>query len=185
MHKDVVSTTFEVHPYIEQPTKEYVYYGISFETDISTGYVKRLLLVGCKDNTNITIKPSVDITVSANLQQPTSETITVQAGHSDTFTLDDLQTLVLYSTNDTTGTKVISNKPLSVISGQFSSNGLITTQVPPTITWGKTFILPPLVNYMFDINKQQHFKVIASEDTTRVDIQCNNDNYVKKSSIHK
>ena len=67
------SATFEVHPYIEQPTKEYVYYGISFETDTWAGYVKQLLLVGCKDNTNITIKPSVDITVSANVQQPTSE----------------------------------------------------------------------------------------------------------------
>ena len=27
------SATFQVHPYIEQPTKQYVYYGISFETD--------------------------------------------------------------------------------------------------------------------------------------------------------
>ena len=109
------SATFQVHPYIEQSTKEYVYYGISIETDTWTGYVKQLLLVGCKDNTNITIKPSVDITVSANLQQPTNETITVQAGESYTFILDELQTLVLYSTSDTTGTKVISNKPLSVI----------------------------------------------------------------------
>ena len=49
---------------------------------------------------------------------------------------------------DTTGTKVISNKPLSVISGQFSSKDVITTQVPPTITWGKTFILPPLGSYL-------------------------------------
>ena len=114
------SSTFEVHPYIEHPTKEYVYYGISIETDTWAGYAKQLLLVGCKDNTNITIKPSVDITVSANLQQPTNETITVQAGESYTFILDELQTLVLYSTNDTTGTKVISNKPLSVINGQFS-----------------------------------------------------------------
>ena len=142
------SATFEVHPYIEQPTKEYVYYGISFETDTWAGYVKRLLLVGCKDNTNITIKPSIDITVSANLRQPTSETIIVPPGDSYTFILDELQTLVLYSTTDTTGTKVISkpDKPLSVISGQFSFRSAITTQLPPTITWGKTFILPPLVD---------------------------------------
>ena len=94
------SSTFEVHPYIEQPTKQYVYYGISFETDTWARHVKKLLLVGCKDNTNITIKASVDITVSANLQQPTSETITVQAGESYTFILDELKTLVLYSTSD-------------------------------------------------------------------------------------
>ena len=178
------SATFEVHPYIEQPTKEYVYYGISFETDTWAGYVKQILLVGCKDNTNITIKPSVDITVSANLQQPTSDTITVQAGESYTFILDELQTLVLYSTSDTTGTKVISNKPLSVISGQFSLNGLTTTQLPPTITWGKTFILPPLGNYIRYIIKQG-FKVIASEDTTRVDIQCNTDRLINAQFINE
>ena len=177
------SSTFEVHPYIVQPTKEYVYYGISFETDTWAGYVKQLLLVGCKDNTNITIKPSVDITVSANLQQPTSEIITVQAGDSYTFILDELQTLVLYSTNDTTGTKAISNKPLSVISGQFSSNNAITTQLPPTITWGKTFILSPFGSYN-DIN-EQHFKVIASEDTTRVDIQCNSDRLINAQFIEE
>ena len=69
------------------------------------------------------VKFSVDITVSANLQQPTSETIVVQAGESYTFILDELQTLVLYSTTDTTGTKVISNEPLSVIGGQFGFHG--------------------------------------------------------------
>ena len=178
------SSTFEVHPYIEQPTKEYVYYGISFETDTWAGYIKQLLLVGCKDNTNITIKPSVDITVSANLKQPTSETITVQSGDSHTFILDELQTLVLYSTNDTTGTKVISNKPLSVISGQFSSKNAITTQLPPTITWGKTFILPPFGKYMHGIN-EQHFKVLASEDNTRADIQCNNDRLINAQFINE
>ena len=177
------SATFEVHPYIEQPNKEYVYYGISFKTDTWAGYVKQLL-VGCKDNTNITIKPSVDITVSANLQQPSSDTITVQAGESYTFILDELQTLVLYSNTDTTGTKVISNKPLSVITGQFSSNGLTTTQLPPTITWGKTFILPPLGRYIHYI-KEQHFKVIASEDTTRVDIQCNTDRLINAQLINE
>ena len=178
------SATFEIHPYIEQPTKEYVYYEISFETDTWAGYVKQILLVGCKDNTNITIKPSVDITVSANLQQPTSGIITVQAGDSHTFILDELQTLVLYSTDTTTGTKVISNKPLSVISGQFSSNGLTTTQLPPTITWGKTFILPPLDNYIHYIIKQD-FEVIASEDTTRVHIQCNTDRLINAQFINE
>ena len=178
------SATFEVHPYIEQPTKQYVYYGISLETDRKQGYVKQLLLVGCKDNTNITIKPSVDITVSANVQQPTSERITVQAGDSYTFILDQLQTLVLYSTDDTTGTKFISNKPLSVISGQFSSDDAITTQLPPTITWGKTFILPPLGNYLHYIN-EQNFKVIASKNTTRVDIQCNTDRLINPQFINE
>ena len=178
------SATFEVHPYIEQPTKQYVYYGISLETDRVPEYVEQLLLVGCKDNTNITIKPSVDITVSANVQQPTSERITVQAGDSYIFILDELQTVVLYSTDDTTGTKVISNKPLSVISGQFSSDDAITTQLPPTITWGKTFILPPLGNYLHYIN-EQNFKVIASKNTTRVDIQCNTDRLINPQFINE
>ena len=67
--------------------------------------------------------------------------------------------------------KLSLNKPLSVISGQFSSNSAITTQLPPTITWGKKFILPPFGNYIHTVN-EQHFKIFASEDTTRVNIQC-------------
>ena len=90
----------------------------------------------------------------------------------------------MYSTADTTGTKVISNKPLSVISGQFSFRSAITTQLPPTITWGKTFILPPLGRYIHNIN-EQHFKVIASENTTRVDIQCNTDRLINAQLINE
>ena len=188
LYDSETSSTFEVHPYIEQPTNEYVYYGMSFDTDTwadrLSGYVKQLLLVGCKDNTNITIKASVDITVSANLQQPTSETITVQAGDSYTFILDELQTLVLHSTTNTTTTEIVSNKPLSVISGQFSSHSTITTQLPPTITWGKTFILPPFGNSMNIVN-EQHFKVIASENITRVDIQCNTTKFLYAQFINE
>ena len=89
-----------------------------------------------------------------------------------------------YSTTDTTGTKAISNKPLSVISGQFGFHSAITTQVPPTITWGKTFILPIFGNYTYNIN-DQHFKVIASENTTRVDIQCNTDRLINAQLINE
>ena len=88
----------------------------------------------------------------------------------------------MYSTDDTTGTKVIFNKPLSVISGQFGFHRAITTQLPPTIFWGKTFILPLFGNYMHTVN-EQHFKVIASEDTTGVDIQCNTDRLISAQFI--
>ena len=113
-------SAFEVHPYIEQPTDQFVYYGISFGEKMD--FHSQLLLVGCKDNTTMTIIPSNNITLSMKLQEPTDETITIQAGNSYAFSLHKLQTLTLYNSYDITGTKIISNKPLTVISGHSCTN---------------------------------------------------------------
>ena len=182
-------TTFEIHPFIEQPTKEYVYYGISFGTARGVGEVSQLLLVGCKDNTTITIIPSKNITLSMKLQESTDETIIIQAGNSYAFTLHKLQTLILYNRYDITGTKIISNKPLTVISGHsctqipagFGVCDAITTQVPPTITWGKKFILPPLS----ERTNGQRYKIIASENNTEIYIHCNRNTVINTQFINE
>ena len=180
-------SAFEVHPYIEQPTDQFVYYGISFGENVD--FHSQLLLVGCKDNTTITIIPSENITLSMKLQEPTNETITIQAGNSYAFSLHKLQTLTLYNNYDITGTKIISNKPLTVISGHsctkvptgFGVCDAITTQIPPTITWGKTFILPPLS----DRTNGQRYKIIASENNTEINIHCNGNTLINTQFINE
>ena len=180
-------SAFEVHPYIEQPTDQFVYYGISFGENMD--FHSQLLLVGCKDNTTITIIPSENITLSMKLQKPTNETITIQAGNSYAFSLHKLQTLTLYNSYDITGTKIFSNKPLTVISGHsctkvpadFGVCDAITTQIPPTITWGKTFILPPLS----DRTNGQRYKIIASENNTEINIHCNGNTSINTQFINE
>ena len=171
-------TTFEVHPYIEQPTKEFVYYGISFGKAGWMGDVSQLLLVGCEDNTRVKIKPSGDITLNKNLQEQTTNITTIQDGDLYSVLINKLQTLILHNQDDITGTKIVSNKPLTVISGHSCTKiprsinhhycDAITTQVPPTINWGKTFILPPLSAR----KNGQRYKIIASENNTKIDLQC-------------
>ena len=177
---------FEVHPYIEQPTDQFVYYGISFGENVD--FHSQLLLVGCKDNTTIKIIPK-NITLSMKLQEPTNETIIIQAGNSYAFPLHKLQTLILYNSYDITGTKIISNKPLTVISGHsctkvpvgFGVCDAITTQIPPTITWGKTFILPPLS----DCTNGQRYKIIASENNTEINIHCNRNTLINTQFLNE
>ena len=92
-------SAFEVHPYmyIEQPIDKIVYYGISFGE--SMDFHSQLLLVGCKDDTTISIIPSKNITLSKKLQEPTNETITIQAGNSYAFSLHKLRlcTMIMIS----------------------------------------------------------------------------------------
>ena len=54
--------------------------------------------------------------------------------------------------NDITGTSIVSNKPLTVISGHECGNvpddvprcEHITEEIPPTVHWGQQFLLTPL-----------------------------------------
>ena len=180
-------SAFEVHPYIEQPIDQFIYYGISFGENVD--FHSQLLLVGCKDNTTITIIPSKNITLSMKLQEPTDKTIIIQAGNSYASSLHKLQTLTLYNNHDITGTKIVSNKPLTVISGHsctkvpasFGVCDAITTQVPPTITWGKTFILPPLS----DRTNGQRYKIIASENNTEINIHCNGNTLINTQFLNE
>ena len=180
-------SAFEVHPYIEQPADKFVYYGISFGENVD--FHSQLLLVGCKDDTTISIIPSKNITLSEKLQEPTNETIIIQAGNSYVLSLHKLQTLILYNDYDITGTKIVSNKPLTVISGHSCTNipagfaycDAITTQVPPTITWGKTFILPPLS----ERKNGQRYKIIASENNTEINIHCNKNTVINIQFINE
>ncbi|XP_019859474.1 PREDICTED: uncharacterized protein LOC109587694 [Amphimedon queenslandica] len=163
-------------PCIEQPVQEYVYYGVSSRDILS--YHSQVLLVGCRDNTTVTITPTHDVQLPDNPQSSTSSTINVTAGSSHTITLHSLQTLLIGASNvDLSGTKIVSNYPLTVVSGhecvQVPSGhpacDSISTQVLPTINWGINYLLTPLYSR---INGQK-FKIIASEENTTVAITCN------------
>ena len=164
-----------------QPTNSYVYYAVSSHGPYSylPGYV---LLVGCMNNTNVTVVPSqyANITMPINPQLPISGYETYRAGENKTFVIHAGQTIKMNQAFvDLSGTKIISDAPLTVISGHTAAQvplGItdtdpMVTQVPPTITWGTEFLLSPHHNR----NTGQFYKIIAHRNGTNIQRKCGTD----------
>ena len=188
-----LSGEYLAYPYINMGLQRYEYYVVSI--DSWWGDQSLFLLIGNEDNTVITIVPTEMIEVPEDPQNPSNPTIIINAGNTYTITLHLMQTLLIGAADDLTGTQIISNKPLTVISGHecgiisneqwwwdvyLSQNrwywrwggycDYVTEQIPPTVTWGKTFLLVP-----FPETSLQHYtKIVASEGETNITQTCNN-----------
>ena len=177
--------TYLALPCTEQPIQEYVYYGVSSRDNLQLQFYSQVLLVGCRDNTTVTITPTHDVQLPDNPQSSSSSIINVTAGSSHTITLHSLQTLLIGAPNvDLSGTKIVSNYPLTVVSGHecvqvpsgYAYCDGISTQIPPTVNWGTQFLLTPLYNRIHG----QRFKIIASENDTSVSITCNTSSIINE-----
>ena len=162
-------------PCYKQPTTQYTYYVVS--TLGWSDQTSQFMIIGCLDNSNVTIIPNNDITVPSDPQDTTSVNIIVSAGHSFEFVLHSLQTFFVYKPCvDLTGTKIISNSPLTIISGHEAARvptgtydaDPIVTQLTPTITWGKTFLLSPHMGR----SNGQSYKVIGTNNKTNAVKTC-------------
>ena len=163
-------------PCYEQPTQEYVYYGITHVSD-SNMYYSQILLVGCRDNTTVTITPSQHVLLPFHPQLSGSSTINITAGSNHTITLHSLQTLLIAATLvDLSGTRIVSNRPLTVVGGHDcsqvpkSASGCdpIAAQMSPTINWGRHFLLTPLQGR----TNGQKYKILCSESNTIISVNC-------------
>ena len=173
-------STYLALPCHDQPTDEYIYYGMSNDGAQNINpytFYSQILLVGCRDNTTVTITPTQTIQLPQDPQESNSATITIIAGTSYTVTLHSLQTLLIaVQYEDLSGTKIVSNNPLTVVGGHdctlvpqpYGDCDPIATQAPPTLNWGTQFLLTPLQNR----TNGQRFKLIASENDTNVNITC-------------
>ena len=172
-------------PCHKQPTTQYTYYVVS--TLGWSDQTSQFMIIGCFDNSNVTIIPNNDISVPSDPQDTASVNIIVSAGHSFDFVLHSLQTYFVYKPHvDLTGTKIISNNPLTIISGHEAARvpagtgdaDPIVTQLTPTITWGKTFLLSPHIGR----SNGQSYKVIATNNKTNTVKTCGtnyNDEHIK------
>ena len=149
----------------------YEYFAISVN---STAGPSQFLLVGCENDTKITVVPTKMISIPQDPQNQHSNSTNIEPGAtSHQFTLHTLQTLLISSEDDMTGTKITSNKPLTVISGHqcatVPSTGTgcepLTVQVPPTFTWGTEFLLSPFAGV-------QTFRAVTSENNTSFRVVC-------------
>lgn len=194
------SDTFKVLPCVYLPVESYEYYAISVPVaqvarvpseDVGEDYVydnefvpsignSAMVIVTTEEDTELTISltQSVDITAQDLLDQ-------VPVGKFDVGVPVNLQfssaaqTLYIASEDDLTGSRITSNKPIAFISGhecgtipnKFEYCDQLLEQVPPTATWGRSFITCPIAG------REAHdvFKVIASQDDSVVNVSCNDD----------
>ena len=134
------------HDYQKQ---NYTYYAVSTHFNRSSAQLtSQVLLVGCDASTELTITPTQEIQIPPDLVRGSNLPLSVPSGGSYTITLNRLQTFMFHSTLDLTGSKVVSNKPISFFSGHECADvpvGVaacdhLVEQLPPTITWGKRIL---------------------------------------------
>ena len=157
----------------------YEYYVVSTGSYVSSPAVQsEFLLVGCEDNSIITITPSQTVGIPVDAQNPSSNLEFITNGTSHQITLNKMQTLLIGKANvDLTGSKIVSNKPLTVVSGHECGNvpstrdycDHLAVSIPPTSTWGQEFLLVPFGGR----NVGQYYKIVSSQSSTTVVRRCN------------
>ena len=193
---------YDYHIYLALPChdyqiSQYEYYTVS---TVNSSYrntaMSQALLVGCQNNTTVTITPSVDLFLPNNAQEPDID-IVVSKGVSHTVLLHEGQTLYFGAPGvDITGTHIVSDKPLTVITGhECGSRPDMTNrcfplqlQVPPTVTWGTKYILPSITDRYFGYNYPVYVKIITADRDTTITSVCNETvnttHYDTQGSVH-
>ena len=169
-----------IHPNMEfagQSSYEYVGISTSYSGQSFEGRTSQILLIGNDDNTTISITPTQTVSLPEDVQNSSSPMVTVQAGSTHNVTINSLQTLLIFhSEMDITGTKIVSNKPLTVLSGhscaQFPSDQNfcepIFVHVPPTFTWGREFLLAAFAGR----TSTQFYRLVTAEESTTIAYRC-------------
>ena len=176
------------YPYQAFPSSQYQYYAVSTGTlAVAENSLSEVLLVGNKNNTTVTVVPTQTVTVPVDIQT-NSGSKTVAAGSSFTFTIHRMQTFLIgVPVLDISGTSIISDKPLTVVSGHECGNvplicccQHITEQIPPTVTWGTKFFLTPYFGHSIG----PYFKVVASENQTTLILTCTLNNSLSSNTTY-
>ena len=136
-----------------------------------------LLLTANHNNTIISITPTQTVFLPQDAQDPSSDLVNVAPGSTHNVTLNQFQTLLVFNhTYDITGTRIVSNKPLTVITGhqcaQFPTSAPhcqpVHVQVPPSFLWGKKFLLAPFAGR----SSGQHYKLVTAKENTTIVYKC-------------
>jgi len=161
-------------------TNVYTYYGI-LAADNKTSDYSVVLVVGTANNTTIKLAVTQSATITVG-----SSTYTLTPQRQYIYVIDRLQTVYITSYEDLSGTKIVTNEPVSVFSGHTCLHipnskvdcGQLIEQIPPTTLWGKVYYTAPLVT-----RRSYTIKVLAAYNSTNVEINCNGSRYASKSYI--
>ena len=149
-------------------TNQYMYYGIS-TSQYYRGYDSVVLVVGTENNTMIELRPTQNVSVRIN---SSVDNMTSSIPYS--FKINKLQVVYIGSSKDLTGTRIITDKPVSVISGHECGYVLssecehLIEQIPPTMYWGRTYYIAPLQR-----RSGYTIRVLAAYNSTNVVLYCN------------
>ena len=168
--------TFLCLPITNLCVDEYVYYGISVPRApiirFSSNQSSSILVVGTENNTMMKLTVTQPVTINVS-----NSTVNLTAGIQYSYVINRLQTVLIRSVYDLTGTKIVTDKPVSVLSGHQCGRvpAIIGTcdhlieQVPPTTLWGRVYYTAPLAT-----RRSYTIKVLAAYNSTVADIYCNN-----------
>ena len=151
---------FLVFPKIETKFKTYEYFALFIPSAGFFGFVTT------EPHTTITITPVTDITtffvIFHSLIRGKNYTATVPAAGTS---------VIGTASSDLSGTRVISDKPLSFFVGRQYSRSIdrVLRQFPPTETWGFKFFLVPLSTHSAD-----RYRILASRGRTECSVTCTN-----------
>ena len=189
----VSSDSFKLLPCVRLPGVGYEYYAVSVvQSDIvlqgSFGGGRSIplppegnsaiVIVTTEANTvlEITLTQDVFIGDANDLRQQVGGDV-IRAGETVKITLPEaMQTLYLASSDDMTGSRIVSNRPISLTSGHECGTlpntmlycDQMVDQIPPTATWGKTFIVASFESR----SSNDSIKIISSRSNTTIDVLC-------------
>ena len=149
----------------------YEYYAVSVPSSTLTDTANSaFLIVACCDNTTVFITPTQTIT------HPSAPNPNVRAGTTFSVQLRERETLYVQGREDLTGSRVVSNNPISFFTGHECGNvpsdvaecDHLVEQIPPTATWGRHFLIAPTATRTrYDI-----IRIVASERGTQINVSC-------------
>ena len=164
--------TFLAVPLRKLCVSEYVYYPFSVATYVDAD--GSIAIVGTEDSTKVTITIPVKAKVS---KSSTTGWKKQKSGTKHAYTINKLQTVYVSAyLKDLTGTKIVADKPLSVISGhecafvpylKLACDHLVE-QVLPTALWDTKYYVAPLAS-----RKSYTLKIIAAQNDTKLKLVCN------------
>ena len=152
--------------------REYVYYPFSVSSYVRAD--ASIAIVGTEDNTTVTITASTNSRISFN---STSGWRRLRPRDSHSYVINKLQTVYVSAyLTDLTGSKIVADKPLSIISGHecafvpsfVSACDHLIEQMLPTALWGTTYYVAPLAS-----RSSYTLKIIAANNNTKVNLICN------------
>ena len=129
-------------------------------------YIRVIALVS---NTEIRIAPNQDVYIDESYYIFHRDEIVYNLGSGEAITIS--------SKKDLTGTRVTTNRAVSLYSGHYCTSGKTTAcsilheQIPPYNSWGNTFVLHTNVNGI----RGNMFKIIASDVGANVLMNCTTD----------
>ena len=160
--------TFSVIPVTSLCSSEYIYYAVSVNS-YSSYYNSSILVVGTEDNTLTKLTVTQPVTISV------CNAITHLIPYREySFVINRLQTVYIESPNDLTGSKIVTNKEISMFSGHqlgyilHTEASYLVNQIPPTMLWGKVYYVMPIK----DVPAGYALKIFAPNKCL-IQISCN------------